>query len=247
MPPHFDKGAPLQSSSWTRLGDGPSIYVATPHAPSKGTVLVAHEIFGISAHIREMCDHLAREGFTAVAPDFYWRLGERLEFRYDDEGRGRAMDAMRALTREGVLADLAAVRETIEGKPAIVGFSMGGHIALLAATEAPYTLAVDFYGGWTVHGGVPLALPQPPLSAAYAIAAYATPVMVLAGDRDKLIGDEDWALIGDRLTDYGVSHERVRYPGVEHGFMCADRDDWDADAAADAWSRVIGALGKRFG
>lgn len=237
----------MQSSSWTRLDGGPSLYVATPHAPSKGSVIVAQEIFGVSAHVREMCDHLAREGFTAIAPDFYWRSGERLEFGYDDAGRASAMEHMRSLTREGVLADLAAARATVEGKPAIVGFSLGGHIALLAATEAPYVLAVDFYGGWTVDGGVPLATPEPPLASAYAIAAYGTPVMVLAGDRDKLIGDEEWAAIGARLTNYGVSHERVRYPGVHHGFMCADRADWDAEAASDAWSRVIGALEKRFG
>ncbi|GIG71370.1 dienelactone hydrolase family protein [Phytomonospora endophytica] len=235
------------TTAWTALGEGRSAYVATP-AESRGTVLVAAEIFGVSGHVRDMCDGLAREGFTAVAPDFYWRDGTRLEFGYDDAGRTEAMAHMRRLDRDGVLADLAAAR-TLAGDtvPAIVGFSLGGHIALLAATEAPYALAVDFYGGWTIDGGVPLAEPAPPLAEAASIAALGTPVLLLAGAEDHLIGDDEWERIGRRLTNYGVSHERVRYAGIKHGFMCAERPEWDEAIAHDAWQRMTDTLRKRLG
>ncbi|HEY1179008.1 MAG TPA: alpha/beta fold hydrolase [Phytomonospora sp.] len=235
------------TTAWTELGDGLSAFVATP-AESRGTVLVGQEIFGVSGHIRHMCESFARKGFTAVAPDFYWRDGPRLEFAYDDAGRAEAMAHMRRLTREHVLADLAAAR-TLAGDavPAIVGFSLGGHIALLAATEAPYALAVDFYGGWTIDGGVPLAEPEPPLADAAFIAALGTPVLLLAGADDHLIGEDEGDRIGRRLTDYGVSHERVRYAGIKHGFMCDERPEWDEAIAYDAWHRVIEALLKRLG
>ncbi|MEV0648490.1 dienelactone hydrolase family protein [Phytomonospora sp. NPDC050363] len=235
------------TTDWTTLDEGLSAYVATP-AESRGTVLVAAEIFGVSGHVRDMCDSLARRGYTAAAPDFYWRAGPRLEFGYDDEGRAEAMEHMRGLSRENVLADLEAARALAgDAVPAIVGFSLGGHIALLAATAAPYVLAVDFYGGWTIDGGVPLAEPEPPLADAASIAAYGTPVMILAGADDHLIGDDEWNRIGQRLTNYGVSHERVRFAGVKHGFMCKDRPEWDEAVAHDAWERVVAALRKRLG
>ena len=235
------------TTAWTELGDGLSAYVATP-AESRGTVLVAPEIFGVSGHIRDMCDGLAREGFTAVAPDFYWRDGHRLEFGADDHGRDEAMTHMRRLNRENVLADVAAARALAgDAVPAIVGFSLGGHIALLAATAEPYALAVDFYGGWTIDGGVPLAEPEPPLAEAASIAALGTPVLLIVGAEDHLIGEDEWDRIGRRLTNYGVSHERVRYAGIKHGFMCADRPSWDEAIAHDAWERVAEALRKRLG
>src|SRR6195256_1162916 len=54
----------LTSSDKFQLG----AYRADPSGPSKGGVAVIQEIFGVNHHIRAVCDRLAGEGSTAVAP-----------------------------------------------------------------------------------------------------------------------------------------------------------------------------------
>src|SRR5262245_60853939 len=39
-------------------------------------VIVVHEIFGVHEYIQDVCRRLAKEGFLAVAPDLYSRLGD---------------------------------------------------------------------------------------------------------------------------------------------------------------------------
>src|SRR5580765_5268048 len=48
-------------------------YMARPKPLPVPTVVVLHEVFGVNADIRKTCDELAEQGFTAVAPDLFWR------------------------------------------------------------------------------------------------------------------------------------------------------------------------------
>src|SRR5260370_12671737 len=41
-----------------------------------GTILVVQEIFGVHAHIADMCRRFAKAGYYAIAPDLYFRLGD---------------------------------------------------------------------------------------------------------------------------------------------------------------------------
>ncbi|MEY3428813.1 MAG: Carboxymethylenebutenolidase, partial [Pseudomonadota bacterium] len=40
-------------------------YVAQPETPAKAAVVVIQEIFGVNAHIREVADAYAKEGYLA--------------------------------------------------------------------------------------------------------------------------------------------------------------------------------------
>lgn len=237
--------------SWTSLRQqGPEAYVATPtQLPCRGAIVVGMEIFGVTRHIRTICDRLALEGYAAVAPDFHWRETRRAEFSYDSEGRAQAMGLTLKLRRENVLSDVADARAhalkfgRIGAGTAIVGFSLGGHIAALAATRIPFDLAVSFYGGWTLDGGIPLAQPAAPLTESDAIARHGTFVLGIVGDRDHLISADEWRRLGERLKTAGVAHDLVTYPGALHGFCCDERDQtFDAGACADAWCRLLDAL-----
>ncbi|MET9919204.1 dienelactone hydrolase family protein [Streptomyces sp. NPDC006435] len=247
--------AALVTAGWTRLAEegeeGPDAYVA---APAKGvpaaTVVVGMELFGVTAWVRKVCERFAEAGYVAVAPDFYWRGVRRAELGYDDAGRQEGFRLLGGLTREGVVADTAAAAEAGAGRGAaggraFVGFSLGGHFGVLAATRLPLDLVVSCYGGWTLDGGIPLAEPEPPLSVAgaTAIGRNGTTVLGLVGDQDFLVTADEWQRLGHRLRETGVRHELHVHAGAVHGFMCEDRPGSHHGAAAEAaWDRILGAL-----
>lgn len=223
-------------------------YVARPVGTASGRVLVGMEIFGLTAHVRDACDRLARAGYVALAPNVFWRSGLRTPLGYDEAGRAEGRRLMTSLRRDDVLADVAAAREAVAGYPAsgrlgFVGFSLGGHIAVLAATRPGLALSASLYGGWLVYGGIPLAEPTPPIAAAATIAENGTHLLGIVGDQDFLITPEEWAEFGDRLTAAGVGHELHSFAGAGHGFCCPDRPEtYHAAAAERAWRLVLDAL-----
>lgn len=239
------------TAGWVRLDAGPDAYVAVPDGSPRGAVVAGAEMFGVNGHAREVCHLLAGAGYAVVAPDLYWRAARRLELGYDEAGRAEGRRLLEGLTREDVLADVAAALDLAQeragrGGSAVVGLSMVGHIAVLAATRIPLDVAVTFYGGWTLSGGIPLAEPEPPLAAAAAIAAHRTFVLGFVGGRDFLISADEWQAIGERLTASGVAHELITYPDAAHGFANPQRPAaFDEQASADAWRRVVATLGER--
>ena len=235
-----------------RLGEGPDAYLAAPVAGEPlGAIVAGAEMFGLTAHARGVCDRLARAGYVVIAPDFYWRESRLVSLGYDDAGRAEGRRLLLGLDRDAVLADVstaldAAAERAGRGGRAIVGLSMAGHIAVLAATRIPFDVAVTFYGGWTLTGGIPLAEPDPPLTDSAAIAANGTFVLGFVGEQDFLVTPDEWRAIDERLTSTGVQHELISYPGAAHGFANEDRPEtYDKAATDDAWQRVLRVLGER--
>lgn len=233
------------TTEWIELGGGPDAYLAVPRGRDPvGAVVAGAEMFGFTGHARTVCARLARAGYAVVAPNFYWRETRRPELGYDDAGRAEGRRLMSGLRRDEVLADvagaLAAARDRAgRGGTAVVGLSLAGHIAVLAASRLLLDLAVTFYGGWTLRGGIPLAEPAP-LDDAEAITAF---VLGFVGGRDFLVPPDEWQAIGERLTALGAKHELVTYPEAQHGFANDERPEtYDAAAAASAWQRTLDAL-----
>lgn len=233
------------TTGWIELDGGSDAYLAVPSDREPvGAIVAGAEMFGFTQHSLDVCERLARAGYAVVAPDLYWRDTPRAVLGYDDAGREEGRRLMTGLRRDDVLADvgaaLAAARSRAEhGGTAVVGLSLVGHVAVLAATRLPLDLAVTFYGGWTLRGGLPLADPAP-LDEAESISAY---VLGFVGGQDFLIPGDEWQAIDERLSVAGVKHELVTYPGAAHGFACPDRPDtYDEDATTDAWRRTFDAL-----
>jgi carboxymethylenebutenolidase len=49
-------------------------YVALPAGTPKAAIIVIQEIFGVNPGIRQKCDHWAKLGYLAIAPDLFWRI-----------------------------------------------------------------------------------------------------------------------------------------------------------------------------
>ena len=73
-------------------------------------MLVFQEAFGVNAHIRDVTQRIAREGYVAIAPELFHRsAAPGLEVRYDDFPS--AMPHMKALTEQGLADDVRASYE----------------------------------------------------------------------------------------------------------------------------------------
>ncbi len=124
-------------------------YLAVPAGGSEGTigVLVIQEWWGLVDQITRTCDRFAEAGFTALATDLYH--GTAVPLTEPDEAAKQMMaiemgEAARQLS--GSVDELR--RRTGASKVGVVGFCMGGGLALVLATQRPDAVAavVPAYG-----------------------------------------------------------------------------------------------------
>src|SRR5258707_12551074 len=123
---------------------------ADPSGPAKGGIVVIQEIFGVNHHIRAVCDRLAGDGYTAVAPALFDRQQKNFESGYSPDEIANARKFVANPDWSAMLRDTQAAIDELkkDGPVAIMGFCMGGTIAFLAACKLNgLSAAVCYYGG----------------------------------------------------------------------------------------------------
>jgi carboxymethylenebutenolidase len=195
---------------------------------------VIQEYWGLVDHIKDLADRFAAEGFVALAPDLYH--GEQAKSP-DDAGK-----LMMALNISETVKDLRgaadaliATRGVTPKQVAIVGFCMGGQLALYGACELPERIAaaVDFYGA---HPKVTLNLQrlEAPVLFHWAMQDKATPV-----DRARDIV---------RQLEQAGKHVEAYYYNAHHAFFNDTRAQVYSRADAhDAWKRTLEFLRRELG
>ena len=197
-------------------------YVTRPHEPVSAAVILIQEYWGINDHIRDLAGRYAKEGYLCVAPDLY---------------RGRvAADAkeasalMQALPIEDGLETIrkaiAAAKDQYQvDQFVITGYCMGGTFVLRAACDIPeLKAAAPFYGD----------VPDERV-----LAKLRVPTLFIAGKRDAWINPEKVNGLKEVAKKYNLPVEVVSYD-ADHAFFNDTRPEvYDAEAAADAWKRVL--------
>jgi len=102
---------------------------------------VLGELYGLTDLVHDALGRLAAAGYTDAAPDLFWRSEPGLALPYDEAGRERGFALLRALNPGAVVDQvrraLDALGDTASGPSGLVGFSIGGYLALLAAADGP--------------------------------------------------------------------------------------------------------------
>ncbi len=214
----------FQSNGGTASG-----YLATPTMPGGPGIVVIQEWWGVVDQIRHTCDRFAEIGFTALAPDLYH--GTEVPLTEPDE----AAKEMMALRMDQAAKDLSgAVEEVLRragrNEVGVIGFCMGGGLALVLGTQRPDAVKaiVPAYG----------LIPWPDARPDYSKLAGA--VQGHAAGRDDFFTPDAARELEAELRALGKDVEFFHYDDADHAFFNEDRPEaYDAAAAGLLWDRSV--------
>jgi carboxymethylenebutenolidase len=203
-------------------------YLATPPSGRGPGVVVIQEYWGLVPHIRDLCDRFAGEGFVALAPDLY----HGKEAHEPDEAGKLLMELDLPVAARDMLGAgtwLAQSDRTAGDRVGIVGFCMGGALALYAATLSDvFAAVVTFY---PYLGVTAAAKPD--------VAKIKAAVLGHFGDYDHAYTREQVDALEAELHAARVDVEFFWYAGADHAFFNDARPEvYDPDASRLAWDRT---------
>jgi carboxymethylenebutenolidase len=202
-------------------------YLALPESGEGPGVIVIQEWWGLVDHIKDVCDRFAGEGFVALAPDLYHGVATK----EPDE----AAKAMMALRLDDAALDMGAavdelLKRTGRKSVGVIGFCMGGGLALYLATKRPDAVraCVPCYG----------VIPWPDAQVNYAAMSAA-----VEGHYAENDGSAPPAVAKEleaTLRAAGKEATIVVHPGTEHAFFNDDRPEvYNEEQAHALWSSAL--------
>jgi len=211
-------------------------YLAEAEGGGPGLILV-QEWWGLVGHIKDVAERFASAGFTTLAPDFFHGAvtGE------PDE----AMRLMMGLAMDQAAKDVAGAAAYLSGLDAVtsqeigvVGFCMGGSLALWSATIAEnISAAVGFYPA------VPWERMNPSWGSYAGKAA-----LIHASEEDGTSKAPGIQIAINGIEEAGGTVEVHDYPGTHHAFFNNERPEVHDPAASDeAWERTVTFLHEHLG
>lgn len=209
-------------------------YLVGPDSGEGGPGLVLlQEWWGLVDHIKDVADRFAAAGFVVLAPDLY----DGQQTKSPDQAAKMFM-ALRigeaAKDIRGAARHLLARADVSPKRVGVLGFCMGGQLALYAGQEYPaeFGAVVDFYG---VHPNVPI---DP--------AKAKIPVQLHFGRRDSNVPEATARELVARLSR-GLAEVDAHFYEADHAFFNDTRPEVHDHAAADqAWTRSLDFLRKHL-
>lgn len=135
------------------MSDGAEIavYRAEAAGQRRGGLVLIQEIFGVTGHIREMCDEYAADGYDVVSPALFDREHPGFESDYSGPDFDRAVELARKLHPfEQSVADARTCIEALkdDGGPVFVtGYCYGGSVSWRCAQLSDHLAACSSYYG----------------------------------------------------------------------------------------------------
>ena len=207
---------------------------------------------GIRPSVHEIAARLASSGYAVFLPDLFYRAGPYAPidaakvFTTPDLREAHREKYMSTATPANVMADTAALLQAIEAAPearegpvAVLGYCMGGRLALIAAGTFPDRIAaVASYHG----GGLATDKPNSPHLLAPKIKAKA---YIGGATEDRNFTDEQKTMLEAALTEAGIEHTIETYP-AKHGWVPRDMAVHDPAEAEHHWQTLVPFLDDVF-
>ncbi|HZD24372.1 MAG TPA: dienelactone hydrolase family protein [Acidimicrobiia bacterium] len=187
-------------------------------------VLVLHSLWGLTSSVKALCDGLADHGYTVLAPDI--NFGELPDT--EEEGIDRLNSANPDRLASLVLSSVELLSDqSADGRVGIVGFGMGGSLALWASVRMRDLVGavVSFYGTQQID-----------------FAGSQSKYLIHYAEEDEYITSDEAVFMEATMGLEDLSVEVITHPGTSHGFCEPDSETFDPNAFDRAWSRTLDFL-----
>ena len=212
-------------------------------------VIVYMDAIGIRPALMEIAEQIASAGYYVLLPDLFYRVefdaSQGMKVFTDPAARQdlmtRVMPSASAANvmrdTEALLTHLDARPEVRDGPVGVVGYCMGGRLAVYAAGHFGERVAAAA----AYHpGGLATDAPDSPHRLAPRMKAR---VYVAGAIKDPNFDDAQKARLERALTDAGVDHLIETY-NARHGFVPRDTPVHDEAATARHWETLLALFAK---
>ena len=208
--------------SFSTANGDTTAFVVMPDNGGKKAVVLIQEWWGLNGHIKDIANRYASEGFIAIAPDLY-----RGKIATNSDDASKMMNDLAVEDGIDTIKNALAKASDELGIShfGITGYCMGGTFALRAACVLEgFSAAAPFYGD----------IPDEDV-----LMKLRTPTMFISGIKDQWINTEKVAGLEEIAERYELPVDSIKYE-ADHAFFNDTRPEvFDADAAQDAWAKVI--------
>lgn len=229
------------------------IHVYTPEGSGPWpAVIVFMDGIGMRPAILEIGERIARAGYYVLLPNLFYRV----EFTALDPAKAFTDPVLRADLMGRVIPSasvpnvardmgawiswLRAQPDVVHGRIGLVGYCMGGRLALaMAGHFGDLVAAVAAYH----PGGLATDSPESPHRLADRIRAR---VYIAGATNDRSFDDAQKERLERALTEAGVDHRIETYP-ARHGWVPSDTPEHDVAATKRHWETLLDLFGETLG
>jgi carboxymethylenebutenolidase len=209
-----------------KSGDGVDVdcYHVKAEGTRKGGLVLIMEIFGVTAHIKDLCDGYASRGYDVVSPQLYDRKVKGFEATYTQEDIEKSLKYRAEITTDNFVNDVQMCVDKLKAdgnaKTFITGYCYGGTVSWVAACRVNGLNAASCYYGGGIKGFI--------------------------GENPKIptichFGEKDHSIPMDDVRAIEKAHPDVKsyVYDADHGFNSDRRNNYDKAAAELALKRTL--------
>lgn len=230
------------------------VYRVEPSGELKGALIVIHEVWGLTDHLRDVADCFAAEGYLVVAPNLISDVDIERHMTpdmpkdlFNPEKRNAVQPKLREImapiqtdefaeqTIQKLLAafDYLQGQKGARGRVGVVGYCFGGTYSFqLAVHEPRLKAAVPYYG----HANFSVGQLQ----------QIACPILAFYGENDQNLMNA-LPQLKDDMHAAKVAFDSVVYPDAGHAFFNDTNPfAYNEAAAKDAWTKTLDFLAEHL-
>ena len=215
-------------------------YISRPVETALPAIIFYMDVPGIREELRQMCRHIAEQGYVVILPDLYYREGKvRFDLSKGEKELQRMFALGSKLTVEMIMRDTGGIVEYCRADPTItdrigcVGYCMSGQFVVAAAGHYPEDIkaAASLYGVRIVTDA-----PDSP----HLMTDRMTAELYLGfAEHDPFVEEFVIPRLTTALDASNVKYLLETHPGTEHGFCFRERPAYHEKAAGKVWDRLF--------
>lgn len=218
-------------------------YLAEPrHQTNNPAIVVIHEAFGQTEHMRDLCRRFANVGFAALSVNLYARIGSP-----DPNNMSDVMQKMFGLSDQEAVHHVESAISWLSQNPVnapkigVIGFCSGGRHSLLVACQSTVVdAAVDCWGG-NITRATPDAIttPERPVPVIDMVADLHCPLFAVFGAEDQNPSPQDAQMLQERLIQHGKPSTVKVFANAGHAFLADYRPSYREGPAFELWPQIV--------